>query len=304
MTKRYELRPLISFDWAIKKLLRNKADFAILEGFISTLLNQDIIIDEILDAETNKDWEFDKQIVVDLLCKTSDQELILIEVQFNRQVDYFQRMLFGASKIISERLNMGDKYEKVVKVYSINLLYFELGQGEDYVYHGKLNFKGIHKGDILKTSKSQKDKFKKNDPGEFFPEFYSLRINQFNDVAKTPLDEWIYYLKNEKLPKNYRAKGLSLVEENLKISKMNVKELKTYQKYKDKIVLSDSVYETAYTEGILEGIEQGIEQGIERGKIEAVINGFNSGLDMGLIAKVVNISEQKVLEILKEQGLI
>jgi hypothetical protein len=81
---------------------------------------------------------------------------------------------------------------------------------------------------------------------------------------------------------------------------MNVKELKTYQKYKDKIVLSDSVYETAYTEGILEGIEKGIE----RGKIEAVINGFNSGLDMDLIAKVVNISEQKVLEILKEQGLI
>jgi predicted transposase/invertase (TIGR01784 family) len=107
MSKRYELWPLISFDWAIKKLLRNKADFAILEGFLSTLLNQDIIIDEILDAETNKDWEFDKQIVVDLLCKTSDQELILIEVQFNRQVDYFQRMLFGASKIISERLKNG-----------------------------------------------------------------------------------------------------------------------------------------------------------------------------------------------------
>ena len=131
------------------------------------------------------------------------------------------------------------------------MLYFDLGQGDDYVYHGKLQFKGLHQNDVLKTSRSQREKFNKDDPGEFFPEYYLLRINQFNDVAKTPLDEWIYYLKNEELPKNYRAKGLSLVAENLIINKMNVKELKTYQKYKDKIVLSESVYETAFTEGVI-----------------------------------------------------
>ena len=30
-------RQLISFDWAIKRLLRNKANFGILEGFMSLL---------------------------------------------------------------------------------------------------------------------------------------------------------------------------------------------------------------------------------------------------------------------------
>jgi hypothetical protein len=87
-----------------------------------------------------------------LLCKTSEKELILIEIQFSSQHDFFHRMLYGTSRIITERLKLGEKYEKLVKVYSVNLVYFDLGQGEDYVYHGITQFKGIHKQDILKTS--------------------------------------------------------------------------------------------------------------------------------------------------------
>ena len=34
------LKPLVSFDWAVKRLLRNKANFGILEGFLSELLRQ------------------------------------------------------------------------------------------------------------------------------------------------------------------------------------------------------------------------------------------------------------------------
>ena len=42
----------ISFDWAIKKLLRSKANFGILEGFLSELLHEDIKIMEILETGT------------------------------------------------------------------------------------------------------------------------------------------------------------------------------------------------------------------------------------------------------------
>ena len=38
------LTPLISFDWAVKRLLRNNANFGILEGFLNELLHQDIKI--------------------------------------------------------------------------------------------------------------------------------------------------------------------------------------------------------------------------------------------------------------------
>ena len=58
---------LIRFDWAIKRLLRNKANFAVLEGFLSELLSQNIIIIRILESEGNQhtsDYKYNK---VDLL---------------------------------------------------------------------------------------------------------------------------------------------------------------------------------------------------------------------------------------------
>ncbi|WP_069472009.1 PD-(D/E)XK nuclease family transposase [Candidatus Marithrix sp. Canyon 246] len=53
-------RELVSFDWAIKKLLTNKANFEILEGFLSELLKDDIKIIQILESETNKEHSNEK----------------------------------------------------------------------------------------------------------------------------------------------------------------------------------------------------------------------------------------------------
>ncbi len=85
---------------------------------------------------------------------------------------------------------------------------------------------------------------------------------------------------------------------------MNVKELKAYQKYKDQIVLSDSVYESAYTEGLVEGIEQGIEQGIEKRNLEMLLNGYKNGLDIELLSKITDLTQERIREILKENGLL
>ncbi|GHV15554.1 hypothetical protein AGMMS49938_14050 [Fibrobacterales bacterium] len=41
-------KQLIRFVWAIKRILRNKADYGILEGFLSELFKDDIKIKEIL----------------------------------------------------------------------------------------------------------------------------------------------------------------------------------------------------------------------------------------------------------------
>ena len=50
-------RQLVSFDWAIKRLLRSKANFVVLEGFLSELLFDDIKILELLESESNKEDE-------------------------------------------------------------------------------------------------------------------------------------------------------------------------------------------------------------------------------------------------------
>ena len=130
-----EGRTYISFDWATKKMLRQKANFDILEGFLSELRDRAITILEILESEGNKETEDDKYNRVDLLCKESNGEIIIIEVQFYLELDYFHRILYGISKVITEHLHEKQPYINVKKVISINILYFDLGEGHDYIYH-------------------------------------------------------------------------------------------------------------------------------------------------------------------------
>ena len=40
----------VRFDWAAKRMLRNKADFVVFEGLISVLLGEKITIVELLES--------------------------------------------------------------------------------------------------------------------------------------------------------------------------------------------------------------------------------------------------------------
>ena len=200
---------LVRFDWAMKKLLRNKANFSILEGFFSELLRRDIIIQNIIESESNKQTEDDKYNRVDLLALADDGELLLIELQVEGQFDYFHRMLYGASKLITDYMVAGLKYRDVRKIISINIVYFDLGQGVDYIYKGETEFKGIHKNDLLKLSSLQLKHLPKLDRiAEIFPEYYILKVNDFDNHAVDTLDEWIYVLKNSEVPDGFSARGL------------------------------------------------------------------------------------------------
>ena len=71
----------IRFDWAMKRLLRDKANYGALEGFLTTLLNQPIRINKLLESESNQEDEYDKYNRVDILAENDKGQLFLIEVQ-------------------------------------------------------------------------------------------------------------------------------------------------------------------------------------------------------------------------------
>ena len=243
----------IRFDWAMKRLLRNKANYAVLEGLLTTLLEEKVTIQKLLESESNQEDEFDKYNRVDMLAENSKGELVLIEIQNNNEYAYFQRMLFGASKLVTEYINRGQGYDKIRKVYSINIVYFSLGHGKDFVYHGKTEFVGIHEGDVLELSPFQKQTFKVDKVSQLYPEYYILKVNDFNRVAKTPLEEWIYYLNTGNVPENATAPGLNAVKERLKLDRMSREELNAYYKHLDNIVILRDNIETERAEGRAEG---------------------------------------------------
>ena len=233
----------IRFDWAMKRLLRNKANFAVLEGFLTTLLGESILIQKLLESESNQEDEYDKYNRVDLLAENSKGELILIEVQNNNEYAYFQRMLFGTSKLVTEYINRGEGYDKVRKVYSVNIVYFSLGSGKDVVYHGKTEFRGIHQGDVLELTPFQKQTFKVDTVSQLYPEYYILKVNDFNQVARSPLEEWIYYLNTGDIPDNATAPGLNEARQRLKLDRMTKEELNAYYRHLDNIViLRDNIF--------------------------------------------------------------
>jgi len=224
-------RNLIRFDWAIKRLLRNKVSYNVLEGFLSELLKEDIEIQSILESESNKQYENDKYNRVDILVKNSKGELIIIEIQNQNEYDYFHRMAYGTSKVLTEYISVGEPYSAVKKVYSINVVYFDLGQGQDYIYHGKTDFFGIHKSDRLLLSEKQKELLGKVEPFQIFPEYFVIKVNQFDDVAKNTLDEWIYYFKNNEIKEEFTAKGITQAKELWRVDKLTPEEQSNYNNH-------------------------------------------------------------------------
>ena len=246
-------RKLVSFDWAVKKLLRSKANFEVLEGFLSELLFDDIKILEVLESESNKDSDDDKFNRVDIKVRNSKKELVIIEVQFNNEVDFFHRILHSSSKTICEHIDKGDPYSKVVKVISINIVYFDLGEGDDYIYRGQTVFNGFHNKTALKLNLEQKQTFNKEYPSDIFPEFYIIKVKNFNDVAKSPLDEWIYLFKNSAIKSSFKARGIQKAGEVLDEMNMSREERQIYDRYIDNRRIALSQLVTARLEGREEG---------------------------------------------------
>lgn len=269
---------LIRFDWAMKRLLRDKSNHVVLEGFLSTLLGEDLHIVRFLESEANQTDASDKFNRTDMLVEDEQGRLLIIEVQNNHELDYFHRMLYGVSKTISEYINLGDDYDKVKKIYSINIVYFELGQGKDYVYHGKTIFRGLHDpDDVLQLSIRQRERFIGKDAGDIFPEYYVLRVNDFDKVAKTPLDEWIEFLKTGNIDSSATAKGLPEARERLRIDSLSDKDKQAYINDMEALRYQRSVIKTGWYEGRAEGLKEGHAEGLKEGLAEGFTKGEAKG---------------------------
>ena len=267
----------IRFDWAIKRLLRQKANFAVLEGFLTVLLDEPIRILEILESESNRDDKDDKSNRVDIKARNSKDQIVLIEIQNNRERYYLERILYGVSKAVTEHIGRGEGYDHVKKVYSISILYFDLGQGEDYLYHGRTDFIGVHTHDHLKITVRDKDAILPYLPADVFPEYYLIRVNEFDKVAVTPLEEWIEYLKYGKIKEDTTAPGLDAVREHLQYFSLDKAEQKAYDRYCENLRIENDVMTTARQDGWQDGWEQGKDAGLQEGLKEGHEKGIQEG---------------------------
>ncbi|RGN11653.1 Rpn family recombination-promoting nuclease/putative transposase, partial [Bacteroides fragilis] len=245
----------------------------VLEGFLTVLLGEPIRIVEILESEGNQLNETDKFNRVDIKARNSKDEIIIVEVQNTREIYYLERILFGVAKAITEHIELGQLYSEVKKVYSISILYFDIGRGTDYLYHGQNSFVGVHTGDLLEVSTKEKNAIVRKLPAEIFPEYFLIRVNEFNKVAVTPLEEWIEYLKTGVIHPDTKAPGLEEARRKLVYYNMNKAEQLAYDEHINAIMIQNDVLSTAAMEGRQEGLAEGRQEGLAEGRQEGLAEG-------------------------------
>jgi predicted transposase/invertase (TIGR01784 family) len=299
---------LIRFDWAIKNILRNKANFDVLEGFLQDLLGREITILEILESEGNQESENDKFNRVDILVKDQTGEKIIIEVQNNREVHYLERLLYGSSKVITESMKRGSLYREVQKVVSVSIVYFILGENlDDYLYYGKTDFRGIHSGSKLILKRKEEKVYKEVEPADIFPEYWLIEVEKFQNIIENNLDEWIYFFKNETIREDFKSESIKKAKEKLDFLKLPQEKQQSYARYLENLAIEKEVilsaWEDGHEEGWGKGHEEGWEGGREEGREEMVVSMLKNGVIPEEISRYTGLPIEKILAIKKKHNV-
>ena len=279
----------VRFDWAVKRMLRDKANFAVLEGLITVLTGELVKIEELFEGVGSRDLADDKFNRVDIKAKNVKGEIILVEMRITRELYYRQRIVLGIPKALTEHNEFDLMYENAKKVYSINILYFDLGKGSDYLYHGKTVFTGVHTNDRLEVNTKEADELRMRVPEDIFPEYYIIRVNEFNSVATTPIEEWLDYLKNNRIKDDTSTPGLKEARQKLLYMTMSDKERRAYDAHMDDIMVQNDVLDTAKREGRAEGRAEGI--------MLTAKNLKSMGFGIADIIKATGLSENDIMKL-------
>ena len=270
----------IRFDWAIKRLLRQKANFGVLEGFLTVFLGEQIKIEEILESEGYQQMADEKFNRVDIKAKNTKGDIILIEIQNTRELYYLERVLYGVAKAVTEHLHLGQDYSGVKKVYSISILYFDIGVGTDYLYHGQNQFVGVHTHDHLQVNTKERGAIVKRLPSEIFPEYILVRVNEFDKVAVTPLEEWVRYLKDGIITSGTTAPGLEEAREKLRYYSMSPEERYAYDEHLNAVMIQNDVIDS--------------EEGRVEERLETARRMRSDGLSMEMVVRYTGLSEEEI----------
>ena len=256
-------------------------------------LNEKVEIVEILESEGNQEAADDKFNRVDIKAKNSKGEIIIVEVQNTSELHYLERILYGVAKAITEHIHLGDTYKEVKKIYSISILYFDLGKGTDYLYHGQNQFTGVHTKDQLVVTAREKNVIVSKNPSEIFPEYLLVRVNEFNQVAISPLEEWMEYLKNGIIKENTSAPGLREAREKLQYYSMSDAERYAYDEHINAVMIQNDVLGGAREEGFMEGEKSGMN----KERIKNATGMKAAGIPIGTIASITGLSEEEILKL-------
>ncbi|GHV11962.1 hypothetical protein AGMMS49938_03620 [Fibrobacterales bacterium] len=270
-------RTLISFDYAMKTVLRDPSNFDILSGFLTELFEKKVEVQALIESESASEVKYGKINRVDMKVQIEGKEIVVVELQYLDQLDFYQRILFGVSKAVVEQIGSGQEYGKIKKVYSVDITYFDIGSDTDYLFHGKTELVGVHSKEVLKLSKEQRAKYKKGTIAGLYPEYFLINTRNFNDEIKNRFDEWVYVLKNSTTKDNFKAAGIKSASKKLDYLKLSPEAKLRYDRDLDRRLNWESAIRTKIDKARSDGELAGEARGRQEGELAGEARGRHEG---------------------------
>lgn len=287
--------PLISFDYAIKYLLRDKKDYEIVEGFLSILLQTQgygaVKIISLLESESNKEGSKAKRSIADLVVEDENKKKYIIEVERNEKYSFIQKACFNTSRLIVDNLSVQQDYTDIVKVFHISLLYFPIREmmplsdlcptakmdhpKKTALYHGKTLFHDVYEGQPVHIHLKDPKTNRVYNTTDIFPEYFFISVPEFNDIIQGEIDEWLWMMKYNEVLDTFKSRYMEKIKEKLKVLNMSNEERCNYFLYLKKLIDDKEELKTA----IAKGEERGREEGREEGRAEGLAMGMAMGME-------------------------
>ena len=289
-------KPLISFDYGIKYLLKDKGDYEIVEGFISALLVSEgykpIKIKALLESESNKESKHLKRSIADVIVEDEQGNNYIVEIDRSYTDLFLHKAIFNTSRLIIDHLGANQDYLKIKKVFHINLLYFSFENTKSPLHHGKVIFHEIdnkHSVDIHLVDRGMHV----FDVHNIFPEYFIISIPLFDDVIKAEIDEWLYLMKHSEVKEDFKSPYMKKVAERLSILTMTNQERETYDSY-----IMDSMKGRDYLiSAEAKGRAEGKVEGRAERDIEIALNLLRQNLSLDVISSATGLSHDELTEL-------
>lgn len=290
-------KPLISFDYAIKYLLKNQADYEIVESFLSALLATEgyppVKIKALVDPESQKEAKDQKRSIADLVVEDADGIKYMVEIERSYTAHFAHKACFNTSRRIIDSLEQGQDFTQIKKIFHISLLYFEVPQMNHALAFGKTILHEVDTCHPVSLHLSTQS-LKRLDIYNVFPEYFFICIPKFNDEIRSEIDEWLYLAKHEEIREDFKSKGIGKVSERLQVLKMNDAERNEYWRYLKQCVSEQDYYLCAEAKGLAEGRAKGREEGEEKARLEVAKNLIQSGMDRESVVKLTQLGPEQI----------
>ena len=299
-------KPLISFDYAIKYLLKDKGDYEIVEGFISALLISEgykpIKIRALLDGESNKEIKHLKRSIADVIVEDEQGNNYIVEIDRAYTDLFLQKAVFNTSRLIVDNLGANQDYLQIKKVFHINLLYFPFENTKAPLHHGKVIFHEIdnkHPIDIHLIDRGMQ----MFDAHNIFPEYFLISIPLFDDVIKAEIDEWLYLMKHSEVKDDFKSPYMKKAAERLSILKMSNQEREVYDTYVMDSMKGRDYLISAEAKGKAEGISIGEARGEKKKAVEIARVMLAKNKSVEEIEEFTGLSKDDVARILLNRSI-